>query len=184
MQSGASKKRLGIKFISRQRPAITATQMPMKSHMARNLPRIDPSRKVVRLKSDLSSGHPLRGGCVNLKLVQSALWSGRYFDPSSSELESAAQPGSAAKAVCSMERLFVPDSKHGSGIGDCIDGGGVVLKRTRTDPAGEIESFRRPGRAALNSTGKELAHEKPATAKQQERQPSTYQPETLERDEP
>jgi hypothetical protein len=37
--------------------------------------------------------------------VQSALWSGRYFDPSSSELESAAQPGSAAKAVFSMERL-------------------------------------------------------------------------------
>jgi CheY-like chemotaxis protein len=49
--------------------------------------------------------HPLRGGCVSLKLVQSALWSGRYFDPSSSELESAAQPGSAAKAVFSMERL-------------------------------------------------------------------------------
>jgi hypothetical protein len=42
---------------------------------------------------------------VSLKLVQSALWSGRYFDPSSSELESAAQPGSAAKAVCSMERF-------------------------------------------------------------------------------
>ena len=53
----------------------------------------------------LSGGHPLRGGCVSLKLVQSALWSGRYFDPSSSELESAAQPGSAAKAVFSMERL-------------------------------------------------------------------------------
>ena len=103
----------------------------------------------------LSSGHPVRGGCVSLKLVQSALWSGRYFDPSSAELESAAQPGSAAKAVCSMERLFVPESKHGSGIGDCIDGGGVVLKRTRPDPAGEIESFRRPGRATLNSTGKE-----------------------------
>ena len=53
----------------------------------------------------LSSSHPLRGGCVSLKLVQSARWSGRYFDPSSSGLESAAQPGSAAKAVCSMERL-------------------------------------------------------------------------------
>lgn len=53
----------------------------------------------------LSSGHPLRGGCVSLKLVQSGLWSGRYFDLSSSELESAAQPGSAVKAVFSMERL-------------------------------------------------------------------------------
>src|ERR1700722_18716744 len=35
----------------------------------------------------LSRGHPLRGGCVSLKLVQRALWSRRYFDPSSSELE-------------------------------------------------------------------------------------------------
>ena len=56
-------------------------------------------------KRPLSSGHPLRGGCVSLKLVESVLWSGRYFGPSSSELESAAQPGSAAKAVCSMERF-------------------------------------------------------------------------------
>jgi len=46
------------------------------------------------------------------------------------ELESEVQRGSAVKAVFSLER-FLPDNKHGSGIGDCIDGGGVVLKRIR-----------------------------------------------------
>ena len=40
---------------------------------------------------------PLRGGCVSLKLFQS-LWSGLV------QIESAAQPGSAAKAAFSLER--------------------------------------------------------------------------------
>ena len=48
-----------------------------------------------------------------------------------------AQHGSAAKAVFSLG-AFLPDKEHGSGIGDCIDGGGIVLKRIRADPAGEI----------------------------------------------
>ncbi len=40
---------------------------------------------------------PLRGGCVSLKLFQS-LWSGLV------QVESAVQPGSAAKAAFSLER--------------------------------------------------------------------------------
>ena len=40
---------------------------------------------------------PLRGGCVSLKLFQS-LWSGLV------QVESATQPGSAAKAAFSLER--------------------------------------------------------------------------------
>jgi len=50
-----------------------------------------------KAKSLESSGHPLRGGCVSLKLFQS-LWSGLV------QVESATQPGSAAKAAFSLER--------------------------------------------------------------------------------
>jgi len=53
------------------------------------------------------------------------------------KLESEAQHGSAVKAVFSLERSC-PIKELGSGIGDCVDGGGVVLKRIRPDPAGEI----------------------------------------------
>ena len=35
-----------------------------------------------------------------------------------------------------LER-WCPIKEHGSGIGDCNDGGGIVLKRRRPDPAGE-----------------------------------------------
>ena len=34
---------------------------------------------------------------------------------------------------------FLPDVKHGSGVGDWIDGGGHSLKKERPDPAGETE---------------------------------------------
>ena len=34
---------------------------------------------------------------------------------------------------------FLPDTKHGSGIGDCKDGGGIVLNKDQgPDPDGEI----------------------------------------------
>jgi len=52
-------------------------------------------------------------------------------------LKSQAQHVLAAKAACTLERSC-PIKERGSGIGDCDDGGGVVLKRTRPDPAGEI----------------------------------------------
>jgi len=52
-------------------------------------------------------------------------------------LESQAQHVSAAKAAFTLERLC-PIKERGSGISDCDDGGGVVLKRIRPDPAGEI----------------------------------------------
>ena len=44
------------------------------------------------------------------------------------QLESGAQPGSAAKAVLSLERSC-PRSEHGSGIGDCEDGGGACPEK-------------------------------------------------------
>jgi hypothetical protein len=47
--------------------------------------------------------------------------------------ESQAQHDSAAKAACSLERLC-PIKERGSGIGDCDDGGGVVLKRKGPTP--------------------------------------------------
>jgi len=48
-------------------------------------------------------------------------------------LESQAQHVSAAKAACTLERLC-PIKERGSGIGDCDDGGGVVLKRITARP--------------------------------------------------
>ena len=34
---------------------------------------------------------------------------------------------------------LLPDTKHGSGIGDCEDGGGIVLNKDQgSDPDGEI----------------------------------------------
>jgi len=48
-------------------------------------------------------------------------------------LESEAQRGSAAKAVFFFG-AFLPDHKHGSGIGDCKDGGGFALKRIKARP--------------------------------------------------
>jgi hypothetical protein len=50
-----------------------------------------------------------------------------------------------------MER-FCPDKSIAPVFGDCVDGGGVALKRVKADPDGEIVKFRRPGRAMLNST--------------------------------
>ena len=49
------------------------------------------------------------------------------------QLESEAQHGSAAKADFVLERSC-PTKEHGSGTGDCVDGGGVVLKRIMARP--------------------------------------------------
>jgi len=58
------------------------------------------------------------------------------------ELESEAQHGSAVKAVFSLERSC-PIDEHGSGIGDCIDGGGVVLKKDKgLTPLERLSKFR------------------------------------------
>ena len=68
------------------------------------------------------------------------------------QLESEAQHGSAAKAVF-VFGAFLPDSEHGSGTGDCVDGGGCCPEQgERPDPDGEIEQFSPtgPGQVEFN----------------------------------
>ena len=68
------------------------------------------------------------------------------------QLEFAAQHGLAAKADFSLER-FSPDTKHGSGTGDCVDGGRRCPEKEKgPTPLERLCRFRRPGRAMLNST--------------------------------
>src|SRR5215469_16991301 len=81
---------------------------------------------------------PLRGGYVNLKLsLQSLelmnLKRAQRLERASSRI--CTEHGSAAKAAYSLEG-FLPAMKHGSGFGDCGDGGGVVLKRRKGRPGG------------------------------------------------
>ena len=48
---------------------------------------------------------------------------------------------------------FLPDSEHGSGTGDCVDGGGCCPEQgERPDPDGEIEQFSPtgPGQVEFN----------------------------------
>jgi len=41
-----------------------------------------------------------------------------------------------------LSGAFLPDQEHGSGIGDCADGGGCCPEKgERPDPDGEIELF-------------------------------------------
>jgi len=48
---------------------------------------------------------------------------------------------------------FLPDSEHGSGIGDCMDGGGrCPEKGNGLTPLGRLSRLRQPGLATLNST--------------------------------
>jgi hypothetical protein len=50
---------------------------------------------------------------------------------------------------------FLPDFEHGSGIGDCVDGGGHgPEKDDGPTPLGRLSRFRQPGLAMLNSTEK------------------------------
>jgi hypothetical protein len=47
---------------------------------------------------------------------------------------------------------ILPELKHGSGNGDCMDGGGrFPAKENGPTPLERLSSFRQPGRAALNS---------------------------------
>ena len=69
------------------------------------------------------------------------------------QLKSGAQHGPAAKAVFFLTGAFLPDFEHGSGIGDCVYGGGCCPEKDNgPTPLGRLSSFRRPGRAALNLT--------------------------------
>lgn len=75
----------------------------------------------------------------------------RYLFHRAPHLESESQHGSAVKAANTLER-FCPIEEHGSGIGDCDDGGGIILKRIKARPRWrDCVDFRRPGRAMLNS---------------------------------
>src|SRR5258707_15827488 len=88
---------------------------------------------------------PLRGGCMSLKLPERASVHGV------GQLKSEAQHGPTAKAVFFLTGAFLPDFEHGSGIGDCVYGGGCWPEKDNgPTPLGRLSSFRRPGRAALN----------------------------------
>ena len=67
-------------------------------------------------------------------------------------LESETQRGLAAKADF-FNGAFLPDPERGSGIGDCVDGGGLCPEKdTGPTPLGRLSRFRQPGLATLNST--------------------------------
>src|SRR5258708_35980287 len=78
---------------------------------------------------------------------------------------------------------FCPIKERGSGIGDWIDGGGLVLNKDKgPTPLERLSKFHPPGPATLNSTWT-VSHEKQAT---RENQGSTLPPNAgpLARDEP
>ena len=84
---------------------------------------------------------------MSLKLFQRASVHGV------AQLKSEAQHGPTAKAVFFLTGAFLPDFEHGSGIGDCVYGGGCCPEKDNgPTPLGRLSSFRRPGRAALNLT--------------------------------
>ena len=59
------------------------------------------------------------------------------------------------RCPCFLNGAFVPDFEHGSGIGDCVDGGGHGPETDHgPTPLGRLSRFRRPGQATLNSTEK------------------------------
>lgn len=73
------------------------------------------------------------------------------------KLESDVQPGSAAKAALSLAH-FCPHLSMAPVLGDCKDGGGIVLNKDKgPTPLERLCKFRRPGRAMLNSTRIRLA---------------------------
>jgi hypothetical protein len=83
-------------------------------------------------KSLSSLGHPFGVVARARDSIREGLWRAHYLG------KIWPQCGSAVKAVSSLEP-FLPDVKHGSGVGDCVDGGGAVLEKgQRPDPAGEI----------------------------------------------
>ena len=93
---------------------------------------------------------------MNLKLLQSrpqcrGSWGGL------AGLESETQPGSTAKAALSLAH-FCPHLSMAPVLGDCKDGGGIVLDKDKgPTPMERLCEFRRPGRAKLNSTRIRLA---------------------------
>ena len=60
-------------------------------------------------------------------------------------LESQVQPGLAAKAAI-IFGAFLPEVKHGSGIGDCVDGGGRCPEK-ENGPTPLTEVYRRRSQA-------------------------------------
>src|SRR6266576_6517666 len=103
--------------------------------------------KIVDPQVSFEHWPPLRGGCMSLKLFQRASVHGV------AQLKSEAQHGPTAKAVFFLTGAFLPDFEHGSGIGDCVYGGGCCPEKDDgPTPLGRLSSFRRPGRAALNLT--------------------------------
>jgi hypothetical protein len=78
---------------------------------------------------------------------------------------------------------FLPDPEHGSGIGDCVDGGGHCPEKDNgPTPLGRLSRFRQPGLTTSNSTEKG-EHETKTTGENQKRHlPSKAAP--LARDEP
>jgi hypothetical protein len=79
--------------------------------------------------SDRSSGHPF-GVVVRARNSLRDL-----HDPgtASAQLESTAQRDSAAKAALPLAR-FCPDKSMAPVFGDCVDGGGIALKRVKARP--------------------------------------------------
>ena len=57
------------------------------------------------------------------------------------QLKSEARRGSAAKATI-FNGAFLPDQEHGSGFGDCVDGGGrCPEKENGPTPLGRLRGF-------------------------------------------
>jgi hypothetical protein len=78
---------------------------------------------------------------------------------------------------------FVPDFEHGSGTGDCVDGGGHCPETDNgLTPLGRLSRLRQPGQAVLNLARKRQ-HETQVTGENRKNHlPSNAAP--LARDEP
>jgi hypothetical protein len=131
-------------------------------------------------RASIATGHLLRWLCEPETPVRRVVLKG-------AQLECEAQTGSAVKAVFSMER-FCPINSMAPALAIVwlaivIDGGGVVLKRTRLGPRWRECEFSPTGPSRVELNHERVAQEKSASANQPERQ-SACHPEALEPDGP
>ncbi len=62
----------------------------------------------------------------------------------------------------------MPDEERGSGVGDCVDGGGFYpCKGKGMTPVERLCKFRRPGRAALTSDKRTTNRETHSTTEEE-----------------